>query len=52
MNKLPKPIIISQNIEINRLPASSHRQRGFTYRRFQPFDMINDLNMWEENQFN
>ena len=45
MNKLPKPLLISQNIETNRLPPSSYRHRGFTYGRFQPFNLVNDYDM-------
>ena len=52
MNKLPEPLLISQNIETNRLPPSSYRHRGFTYGRFQPFDLINYSNMWGNNQLN
>ena len=46
MNKLPKPLLISQNIETNILPPSNYRHRGFTYGRFQPFDLVNDFDMW------
>ena len=52
MNKLPEPLIISQNIEINKFPPSSYRHRGFTYGRFQPFDLVNDSDMWGNNQLN
>ena len=52
MNKLPKPLLISQNIETNILPPSSYRYRGFTYGRFQPFDLVNDSDMWGNNQLN
>lgn len=45
MNKLLKSLVISQNTETSRFPPSSYRQRGFTYGRFQPFDLINDSNI-------
>ena len=52
MNKLFEPLVISQNIETNRLPLSSYRKGGSTYGRFQPFDLNNDLAMWGNNQLN
>ena len=46
MNKLPQPLVTSQNIETNRLPPSTYRQR------FQSFDLINYSNMWGNIQLN
>ena len=52
MNKLPEQLVISQNIETSRFLPSSSRHRGFTYGIFQPFDLINDSNIWGNNQLN
>lgn len=52
MNKLPKQLVISQNIETSRFLSSSYRHRRFTYGRFQPFDFINDSDIWGNNQLN
>ena len=40
------------NIETNKLPPFIYRQRGFCYGRFQPFDLINDSDIWRNNQLN
>ena len=48
INKLMEPLIISQNIKINKLPPSSYRKKGFFYGRFKSFDMINDLDIYGE----
>ena len=45
-------MIISQNIETNKFPPSSYRHRGFTYGKFQPFDLVNDFDMRGNNQLN
>ena len=45
MNILLEPLIISQNIETNKFPPSRYRHKGFTYERFQPFDLVNDFDM-------
>ena len=52
MNILLEPLIISQNIETNKFPPSRYRHRGFTYERFQPFDLVNDFDMQGSNKLN
>ena len=52
LNKSPKPLIISQNIETNRLSPFNYKHRGYTYGRFQPFDLVNDSDMRGNNRLN